>query len=75
LDKNMDDTLLYRTVNQIATCGRYPFTVGQMRTLLLSREKNGLNQAVRKIGRRLYFKVDVFEKWMDNQRESTLFDT
>lgn len=65
----------YKTVRQIATCGRYPFSMGQLRTFLLHRDKNGLNQAVRRIGRRIYFRTDLFEKWIESQGETSVFDT
>lgn len=59
----------YMSINQIVDCGLYPFTVGQIRHFLLQRKKNGLNEAVRQIGKRLYLRVDLFDAWINNQQE------
>lgn len=59
----------YLTINDIVKCEKYPFTLGQMRSFLLERDKNGLGVAVRKIGKRLYIRSDLFELWVDNQNE------
>lgn len=48
---------------------KYPFTLGQIRALLIKRDINGLWKCVRKIGRRVYFRLDLFEKWIENQKE------
>ncbi len=47
----------------------YPFTLGQIRKLLLDRESNGLDKCIRRVGRRVYFRLDYFEKWIENQKE------
>lgn len=56
----------YLTVKQITDCNQYPFTVGQMRHYLIMRHRNGLDAAIRKIGKRLYLK-DLFEAWIESQ--------
>jgi len=61
------DTREYITTNQTVNCGRYPFTEGQLRHYLSHRHKNGLNKAVRKIGKRLYLRRDLFENWIESQ--------
>lgn len=48
---------------------KYPFTEGQLRNFLINREKNGLFKAVRKIGKRLYIRDDLFEIWIDSYEE------
>lgn len=62
----MNEDYEYLTVKQIVHNKKYPFTLGQIRAFLMSKEKNGLNQSVAKIGKRLYLRTDLFEKWMDN---------
>lgn len=57
----------YLSTNQIVENENYPFTLGQMRHFLLMRHKNGLEQAVRKLGRRLYLREDLFEQWIEKQ--------
>jgi len=55
----------YKNIKQIIECGKYPFTVGQMRAFLINRDSNGLNSAIRKIGKRLYIRTDLFEEWIE----------
>jgi len=59
----------YLTIRQIADCDSYPFTLGQIRHYLLKRHKNGLQEAVFKIGKRLYLRKDLFENWIEEQQE------
>jgi hypothetical protein len=54
---------------QIIACGKYPFTMGQLRQLLLFRHRNGLDNCVRKIGKTLLIRMDLFEKWIEEQKE------
>jgi hypothetical protein len=57
----------YLSPQQIITTGRYPFTMGQIRYLLLYRHRNGLETAVRKVGKRLMLRMDLFDQWIENQ--------
>lgn len=57
----------YLSPQQIAALTRYPFSLGQIRYYLLMRHKNGLDKAVRKIGKRLYIRLDLFEQWIESQ--------
>lgn len=59
----------YRSPQQIVASGKYPFSMGQMRHLLLYRHRNGLQDAVRKVGKRLMFRVDLFDLWLEQQKE------
>lgn len=45
----------------------YPFTIGQIRHFLNNRHKNNLSIAVRKIGKRLYLRKDLWESWLESQ--------
>ena len=56
----------YKTIREIVTSSRYPFTIGQLRHFLIHRHKNGLEMAVRKIGRRIYLRVDLFDRWIES---------
>ena len=60
---------LFISPQQIVSCGKYPFTLGQIRHLLLHRHTNGLKKAVLKIGKRLIFKQKEFEEWIESHRE------
>jgi hypothetical protein len=57
----------YLSIQQIADCKQYPFTLGQMRHYLIMRHRNGLEMAVRKIGKRLFLRKDLFEIWIESQ--------
>ncbi len=59
----------YWSPQQIVKSGKYPFSMGQMRHLLLFRHRNHLQDAVRKIGKRLVIRIDLFEKWIEKQKE------
>ncbi len=59
----------YLSVNQIVADPKYPFTLGGLRHLLTLRKENGLSKAIRKIGKRLYIRTDIFDKWIEDQKE------
>ena len=52
---------------QITTCGKYPFSIGQVRNFLLNRHKNGLENAVRRVGKRLVIREDLFDLWLESK--------
>lgn len=56
-----------KTVEQTAAI--YPMTAGQLRWMLHNRDHNGLvaNNAVVKLGRRVYIDIDGFERWIEAQ--------
>lgn len=49
---------------------RFNLTEGQARKLLLFREKNGLSQAVIKIGTKIYIDSERFLSWIEQRREA-----
>ena len=57
----------YWSTKQVVTSGKYPFTMGQIRYFLMYRHKNGLEKAVRKIGKRLVLRTDLLDQWIDSQ--------
>lgn len=57
----------YLSIKQIVESDQYPFTLGQMRHYMIMRHKNGLDAAVRKIGKRLYLRKDLLEFWIESQ--------
>jgi len=59
---------IYWSLQQIIASEKYPFTMGQMRHFLLFRHKNGLQIAVRKIGKRLVLRMDLFDQWIESQK-------
>ncbi len=57
----------YWSPEQIVHSDKYPFTMGQIRYFLLYRHRNGLQNAVRKVGKRLVVRMDLFESWIESQ--------
>ena len=57
----------YQSPQQVVASGKYPFTMGQIRHLLLYRHRNGLQEAVRKVGKRLMLRIDLFNQWIESQ--------
>ena len=57
----------YWKLKQIEQSSRYPFTKGQLDYFMLNRHKNGLSKSIRKIGKRLYVRMDFFDKWIESQ--------
>jgi hypothetical protein len=65
----MEDSMMqwkYLSIKEIAEGGHYPFTIGQLRHYLTYRHKNGLQRAIRKIGKRIYLRQDLFEAWIES---------
>lgn len=65
----MDEMITYLSAQQIEDSSCYPFSMGQIRHFLLNRHKNGLKKAVRRIGKRLYLRQDLFDQWIEEQSE------
>ncbi len=57
----------YLSIKQIADSSQYPFSLGQIRYYLIMRHKNGLDAAIRKIGKRFYLRKDLFDAWIESQ--------
>lgn len=64
---SMSDDIKYLSINQVVQDPKYPFTVPMMRHYLLHRHANGLKKAVRKIGKRLFIRMDLFDAWIEQQ--------
>ena len=47
---------------------RYPIKQYHLRSLMRSRKTNGLDKVVRKIGKKLVFRADLLEEWIEQQR-------
>jgi hypothetical protein len=63
----------YWSPQKIVSSGKYPFSMGQVRYLLLHRHRNGLQDAVRKIGKRLVLRMDLFDEWIEKQASECQF--
>ena len=65
-----NNEIQYAAVEQVVENPKYPFSESQIRHYLLHRHRNGLSSAIRKIGKRLYIRLDLFEKWIESQAEA-----
>ncbi len=63
----MSENIIYLNVKQVIENPKYPFTKGQINYFLTKRHKNGLEKAIRKIGKRIYFRLDLFDLWIEGQ--------
>ncbi len=63
----MNDNIKYLSTKQVVDSGKYPFTLPMIRHYLLYRHVNGLDKAVRKIGKRLFLREDLFDAWIESQ--------
>jgi len=63
----MDD-YVYMGTKQIVECGKYPFTMSQLRNYIHNSNENGLYVCIRKVGKRLLFRADLFEKWIEDHQ-------
>jgi hypothetical protein len=58
------------TPKQIFDSNKYPFTEGQLKFYMLHRKENGLDIAIRKMGKCLFIRMDLFEMWIESYREN-----
>ena len=57
----------YVTVKQLSKDPNLCFTEAMLRYYLLNRQRNGLAKAVRKIGRKMVLRKDLFISWIEDQ--------
>jgi len=63
----LDTVKRFSTVKQIAD--KYPgLTEAALRWHIFNADRNGLNQALIHLGRRVYFDDDRFEQWLASHR-------
>lgn len=63
---------IYLTPQIIVESEKYSFNNTQLRYYLLNRFNNGLSVAVRKVGKRLLIRSDLFDQWIENQEEKSI---
>ena len=64
-EKSLDES--YCTVKQIASDPSFCFTVPMLRYYILHAHKNGLAPALRRIGRKVLIRRDLFIEWLEEQ--------
>jgi hypothetical protein len=65
-ETSMND-LQYLSIKKVLENPKYPFSKGQLRHFLTKRHNNGLEKAIRKIGKRIYFRSDLLDAWIETQ--------
>lgn len=61
-----DKIPIYCTVNQIADDPNFCFTVSMLRFYIFNADKNGLAPAIRRIGRKILLRRDLFIAWVES---------
>ncbi|MCC5832508.1 MAG: hypothetical protein JJU12_05640 [Chlamydiales bacterium] len=59
----------YCTIKQIADDPTFCFTVPMLRYYVLHAHKNGLDPALRRIGRKVLVRRDLFIEWIEKQTQ------
>lgn len=62
-----EENQIYCTVKQIVADEAFCFTKGMLRYYLLNAHKNGLKKAIRKVGRKVLIRRDLFIQWIEAQ--------
>jgi hypothetical protein len=57
----------YCTIKQIASDPQFCFTAPMLRYYVLHAHKNGLAKALRKIGKKVLIRRDLFIEWIEHQ--------
>ncbi len=57
----------YCTVKQIASDPTFCFTVPMLRYYILHAHKNGLASALRRVGKKVLIRRDLFITWLEKQ--------
>jgi hypothetical protein len=58
---------IYCTIKQIAADPNFCFTVPMLRYYVLHAHKNKLASAIRRIGKKVVIRKDLFIKWIEEQ--------
>lgn len=52
----------------IVHMNRYPFSYWHLQWMLRNRAKNGLDKIMRKTGKRIMLRLDLFDEWLENHQ-------
>ncbi len=59
---------IYCTVKTIASDPCFCFSVGMIRWYIMHAHKNGLNKCIRRVGRKVLIRRDLFIEWIEKQK-------
>ena len=63
----MTEDRIYVTVKQLAEDSNLCFSVSMLRYYILNAHKNGLSSAIRRVGRKVLIRKDLFLDWIEKQ--------
>lgn len=67
--ENLKEDHQYMTVKQIADDPSFCFSIPMLRYYLLHSHSNGLKPALRRIGRKILIRRDLFIAWIEKQAQ------
>lgn len=65
--ESRESNSLYRTVRQLAEDPAFCFTMPMLRYYVLHAHRNGLSTALRRVGRKVLIRRDLFIDWIEKQ--------
>ena len=65
--ESRENNSLYQTVRQLAEDPAFCFTVPMLRYYVLHAHRNGLSKALRRVGRKVLIRRDLFIDWIEKQ--------
>ncbi len=69
LNKRLNETQLDQYLDVQSLIKRHPqFQEGQLRWFVVRKKELGLDSVIKRLGRRLYFHVPSFLKWIEEQK-------
>lgn len=64
---DMKQDARYCTIQQLAADPQFCFTAPMLRYYVLHAHKNGLSKAIRRIGKKVLIRRDLFIDWIEHQ--------
>jgi hypothetical protein len=62
-----DCNINYTTIRQLAADPQFCFTAAMLRYYVLHAHKNGLSRAIRRLGKKVLIRKDLFIDWIEQQ--------
>lgn len=66
MEMKAEPTAKFATVAQLAQCEK-AFSAAALRALIFNAKRNGLEPAIRRLGRRVLIDVPAFREWVDRE--------
>jgi len=69
MSSTQDVNPIYNTVSQLSEDPAFCFSKASLRYYILHAHKNGLSKAIRRVGRKLLIRRDLFVAWIEEQAQ------